>query len=152
MANQVYLALYKGKGDWKDGLIRFFTKGLYSHCEIIIVQDVEIEQYDWRKQYDFYSSSPRDGGVRHIQKDYLNLENWDLIKLENVTKQQITAYFNRTCGAKYDWWGVFGIVFGIKQKRSKYFCSEWCGELLGLSESWRFSPNDLATIFKREIK
>ncbi len=41
-----------------------------------------------------------------------------------VTEAQIKAYFDRTLGCKYDWWGVLGIVLGIKQKRSKYFCSQ----------------------------
>ncbi|HHE9974404.1 TPA: enoyl-CoA hydratase, partial [Haemophilus influenzae] len=36
----------------------------------------------------------------------------------------------------------------IKQKRSKYFCSEWCfNAILGGESGWRFSPNQLAVVF-----
>ncbi|HDL5187615.1 TPA: enoyl-CoA hydratase, partial [Mannheimia haemolytica] len=59
-------------------------------------------------------------------------------------------YFAGTKGKPYDWRGVFGIVLGIKQKRDKYFCSEWCFNLIKQSdEGWRFSPNQLVAIFKK---
>jgi len=34
----------------------------------------------------------------------------------------------------------------LPENRRRWFCSEWVGAALGLSESWRFSPNDLAVI------
>ncbi|BFU60756.1 MULTISPECIES: enoyl-CoA hydratase [Rodentibacter] len=147
--NKIYLALYKGDGDWKDKIIRFFTKGKYSHCEIAIERLENWGQYDYRPVYDCYTSSPRDGGVRCKQINVADNTKWDLIPLDNVTEAQIKAYFDRTSGAKYDWWGVLGIVLGIKQQRSKYFCSEWCfNAIKGSDEGWRFSPNQLAVMFK----
>lgn len=140
--SKVYLALYKGTGgslydritDW---LIRKVTQGQYSHCEIAVAQG----EY----RYDCYTSSPRDGGVRHKAIE-LKDGKWDLIALSEVTAEQVKRYYAKTRGCKYDWWGALGVVFGVKQKRSRYFCSEWCGEVLGLRESWRFSPNDLVVI------
>ena len=44
------LAFYKAKGNWIDFLVRVFTNSPYSHCELVINKD-------------WYSSSPRDGGV-----------------------------------------------------------------------------------------
>ncbi|OOF39527.1 enoyl-CoA hydratase [Rodentibacter rarus] len=155
MKPQIYLALYKGKPKnrlerLQDGIIRFFTKGQYSHCEIAIARQEQWGQYDYRAHYDCYTSSPRDGGVRCKSINVADRTKWDLIPLDNVTEAQIKAYFNRTSGATYDWWGVLGIVLGIKQKRSKYFCSEWCfNAITGSEEGWRFSPNDLAIIFKK---
>ncbi|OOF50255.1 enoyl-CoA hydratase [Rodentibacter genomosp. 1] len=152
---KLYLALYKGKAKSRferlqDKIICLFTKGQYSHCEIAIERLEQWGQYDYRPVYDCYSSSPRDGGVRCKRINVADSTKWDLIPLENVTETQINAYFNRTLGAKYDWWGVLGIVFGIKQKRSKYFCSEWCFNAIKNSNNgWRFSPNDLAIIFKK---
>ena len=35
---------------------------------------------------------------------------------------------------------------GLPENRRRWFCSEWVGAALGLAESWRFSPNDLAVI------
>ncbi|WP_118808470.1 enoyl-CoA hydratase [Haemophilus haemolyticus] len=159
MAN-LYLALYKHKRSWRkepikalaDAATRFFTKGVYSHCEIA-VQRIEFtngHHYEHTTAYDCYSSSVQDRGVRCKQIDVSDNTKWDLIPLNDVTEEQIKAYFNRTSGKKYDWWGALGIVLGIKQKRSKYFCSEWCFNAIHGGESgWRFSPNQLATIFQK---
>ncbi|WP_373100777.1 MULTISPECIES: enoyl-CoA hydratase [Pasteurellaceae] len=152
----VYLALYKGAGGslydrFSDWLIRKITRGQYSHCEIAVEQLENWGEYDYRPIYDCYSSSPRDGGVRCKQ---INIKDgkWDLILLDNISAQQIIAYFNRTLGAKYDWWGAIGIALGINQKRSKYFCSEWCFNAIhNCEEGWRFSPNQLAVIHQMEV-
>ena len=150
---KVYLAMYKHKRDWhnepvkaiSDRITRFFTKGKYSHCEI-----ANGHYYEHATVYDCYSSSVQDGGVRCKQIDVSDSMKWDLIPLTDITEAQIKAYFNRTLGCKYDWWGALGIVLGIKQKRSKYFCSEWCfNAILGVENGWRFSPNQLAAIFQK---
>ena len=52
----------------------------------------------------------------------------------------------QTQGRRYDLPGALGVVFKTKQRHERWFCSEWCGQVLGLSEPWRFSPNDLAVI------
>ena len=78
--------------------------------------------------------------MRCKQIDVSDNTKWDLIPLNDVTEEQIKAYFSRTLGCKYDWWGALGIVLGIKQKRSKYFCSEWCfNAIYNSDEGWRFS-------------
>lgn len=152
--SKVYLALYKGNGgslydrvtDW---LIRKITKGQYSHCEIA-VEKTEFLSGDYYPHitYDCYSSSPRDGGVRRKVID-LKDGKWDLIELPNITAEQVKRYYTQTQGSKYDWWGMLGIAFGIKQKRSRFFCSEWCFNLIKQSdEGWRFSPNQLALIIR----
>lgn len=159
MVSQVYLALYKNKRSLRkeplkalaDGITRFFTKGGYSHCEIA-VQRTEFthgHHYEHQTVWDCYSSSVQDGGVRLKQIDVSDSTKWDLIQLNNVSEEQIKAYFDRTSGKAYDWWGAIGIALGIKQKRSKYFCSEWCFNAIHSSEEgWRFSPNQLAVMFK----
>ena len=160
MANRVYLAFYKHKRNWRkesvkalaDSVTRFFTKGDYSHCELVIERMVFTSgnHYEHDTVFDCYSSSVQDGGVRCKQIDVSDSTKWDLIPLDDVTEAQIKAYFNRTSGKKYDWWGAIGIVLGVKQKRSKYFCSEWCfNAIYNSEEGWRFSPNQLASIFKR---
>ena len=155
---KVYLAMYKHKRDWRkepvkaiaDRITRFCTKGKYSHCEIAI-ERIEFgngHHYEHATVYDCYSSSVQDGGVRCKQIDVSDNTKWDLIPLDGVTEAQIKAYFDRTLGCKYDWWGALGIVLGIKQKRSKYFCSEWCfNAICGGENGWRFSPNQLVAIF-----
>lgn len=163
MANQVYLALYKGRKTGKnvkawaarfaDWLIRKCTHGQYSHCEIAILVKEQSKQYLFGNtstaQYACYSSSLRDGGVRQ-KTMLLDSDKWDLIELTDIKAAQIIDYFSQTKDSRYDWFGAIGVVFGISQVRSKFFCSEWCMNAInGDNEGWRFSPNDLAAIFKK---
>lgn len=162
MMTKFYLALYKGKktgcapsalvARFSDWLTRKLTKGAYSHCELVIERQVEWGQYDYRPEHHCYSSSIRDGGVRCKQM-ILDADKWDLIDVTHlVTEQAILSYFSKTKGSRYDWWGAIGIVLGIKQKRSKYFCSEWCfNAVFGGEDGWRFSPNQLAAIVKHRL-
>lgn len=161
MANRIYLAFYKNKRSWlkepikalADAVTRFFTKGAYSHCELVI-ERMEFTgggHYEHETVFDCYSSSVQDGGVRCKQIDVSDKTKWDLVQIFDVSTDEIKAYFNRTQGKKYDWWGALGVVLGIKQKRSKYFCSEWCfNAIFNTEEGWRFSPNQLAVMFKRD--
>ncbi|KGQ61706.1 enoyl-CoA hydratase [Gallibacterium anatis] len=157
--SQVYLALYKGKRDghslysyWcrlSDWLIRKFTRGKYSHCEIAVKKETNFTaRYDCDVYYECYSSSVRDGGVR---KKVIDVEDgkWDLIPLTGVSESQVIYHYQLTKGKKYDWWGALGLVFLIHERRNRYFCSEWCARAINYGcEGWRFSPNHLAAIFR----
>ena len=147
---KIYLALYKGRRDgsgaqvwaarFTDWLTRVLTRGQYSHCEIAVALD--------GGQFECYSSSIRDGGVR-MKTMPLPSEKWDLIALPDVAgslKANLAAVFARTQGQRYDLAGALGVVFKTRQRHERWFCSEWCGQVLGLSEPWRFSPNDLAVV------
>lgn len=161
MVNRIYLAFYKHKRSWRkepvkalaDAVTRFFTKGQYSHCEIAVerMEFVQGDHYEHETVFDCYSSSVQDGGVRCKQIDVSDKTKWDLVQVFDVSPEEIKAYFNHTCGRKYDWWGALGIVLGIKQKRSKYFCSEWCfNAIYNSDEGWRFSPNQLAAMVRKK--
>lgn len=160
MANQVYLALYKGNrsgkgfavliarlGDW---LTCKLTKGKYSHCELAVARREWLSghHYDNEVVYDCYSASIRDGGVRCKQID-LDSGKWDLIPLNGITETQIKGYFEQTKGKSYDWLGALGVVLFTPQSRDKFFCSEWCfNAIFNSNHGWRFSPNHLAAIFR----
>ena len=148
----IYLALYRGRRDgsgWRvwvarftDGLTRILTRGRYSHCEIAI----RLAGQDSEPQYECYSASLRDGGVR-MKTMPLPSAKWDLIPLDDaVLHAHTVGLYLRTAGQGYDLPGAFGVVFGLPENRRRWFCSEWVGKALGLAESWRFSPNDLAVI------
>ena len=147
---KIYLALYKGRRDgtgtqvwaarFTDWLTRKLTRGKYSHCEIAVALD--------GGQFECYSSSIRDGGVR-CKTMPLPAAKWDLIELPDSSgslKTNLAAVFARTQGQRYDLAGALGVVFKTRQRSGRWFCSEWCGQVMGLSEPWRFSPNDLAVI------
>ena len=151
MTIKVYLALYKGRKDGKgvkvqlarlaDWTIRKITCGQYSHCEIAI---------DLDGKFECYSASWRDGGVRR-KLIYLSPEKWDLIELPESSAQQARDLYRQTLGAKYDTWGVLGVVFRSRHETNKWFCSEWCASVLGISHPEKYSPNDLAKLLKKEV-
>lgn len=142
----VYLALYKGHraGAWyrpgvaaarlSDWIIRSLTGSPYSHCELAVpCAD---------GQYDCYSSSIRDGGVR-LKTMPLPPEKWDLIPVD-VKPEQVYEALAATFGAKYDWLGATGVIARWRHDKRKWFCSEWCAMALGLANPERFCPGSLA--------
>ena len=150
----IYLALYHGHrggtglkvwaARFTDGLTRILTRGRYSHCELA----VRLPETAREQEYECYSASIRDKGVR-MKTMPLPADKWDLIPLDDaVLHAHTVGLYLRTAGQGYDLPGAFGVVFGLPENRRRWFCSEWVGAALGLSESWRFSPNDLAAIFK----
>ena len=151
----IYLALYRGRRDgsgWRvwcaratDWLTRVLTRGKYSHCEIA----VRLPETADGQEYACYSASIRDKGVRRKTMP-LPSAKWDLIALPDGVSERLYSLWRETKGQGYDLPGALGVVFGLPENRHRWFCSEWVGKALGLSESWRFSPNDLAAIFKGE--
>ena len=138
---QIYLALYKGNRDgsgWRvwcaratDWLTRVLTRGKYSHCELA----VRLPETADGQEYECYSASIRDKGVRR-----------KVMPLPDGVGGRLETLWAQTQGQGYDLPGAFGVVFGLPENRRRWFCSEWVGKALGLPESWRFSPNDLAVI------
>ena len=147
----IYLALYHGHrggtglkvwvARFTDGLTRILTRGRYSHCEIA----TRLAGQDSEPQYECYSASLRDKGVRRKTMP-LPPAKWDLIPLPDDVGGRLATLWSQTQGQGYDLPGAFGVVFGLRENRRRWFCSEWVGKALGLAESWRFSPNDLAVI------
>jgi len=147
----IYLALYhghRGGTGWRvwaaqftDELTRILTRGRYSHCEIAI----RLAGQDSEPQYECYSASLRDKGVRRKIMP-LPSAKWDLIALPDSVSERLHGLWQETQGQGYDLPGAFGVVFRLPENRRRWFCSEWVGKALGLAESWRFSPNDLAVI------
>ena len=147
----IYLALYHGHRSgtglkvwvarFTDGLTRILTRGRYSHCELA----VRLPETADGQEYECYSASLRDGGVRRKIMP-LPSAKWDLIALPDSVDERLHRLWKETQGQGYDLPGAFGVVFGLPENRRRWFCSEWVGAALGLSESWRFSPNDLAVI------
>lgn len=147
----IYLALYHGHrggtglkvwaARFTDGLTRILTHGRYSHCEIAI----RLAETADGQEYECYSASLRDKGVRRKTMP-LPSAKWDLIALPDSVGERLHGLWEETQGQGYDLPGAFGVVFGLRENRKRWFCSEWVGKALGLPESWRFSPNDLAVI------
>lgn len=144
---ETYVAFYKGNTDRKgigglyerfeDAVIRFLTKGPYSHCEIAIKDNAGY--------YIIYSSSSRDKGVR-TKTLKLDLHKWDLVPVK-LEQNDVINYYNKTKGAKYDLLGALGILLPFRDKKNRFFCSEWCYNVIFKSTNgYRIDPNRLASI------
>jgi len=133
------IALYKGKQHLFNKAVAWWTRGPYSHVELILDDNVSV------------SSSFRDGGVRYKQINYSNTENWDFIEI-GPEPEGLRAKIDEILDQKYDWMGLIGFVFRrVGDDRKKLFCSESVMYLLGYSEPWRFDPNTLTAVFRKEI-
>lgn len=128
------VAFYKGKERGSAGiidrLIRWWTDGPYSHCELVFSDGL------------CASSSNADGGVRFKRID-LTPEDWDVIDIAG-DEAEARKWFYAHAGALYYLLGDFGFVWRpIRGSKTRFFCSEAVGYALGMSEPWQFNPNTL---------
>lgn len=130
MRGMIYLALYKGKGQLFNRLIRLWTGSIYSHCEIVMP--------DGR----WLSASAMDGGVR-AKRIEQKPQHWELIPVPWANARWIEEVFARHQGKGYDWAGIFLsqlLGSGLHSER-RMFCSEFCAVALGFTGiGQRFSP------------
>lgn len=141
----IQIAFYKGTKPGFAGLfnrlVRWWTRGPYSHCEIIFNTSNDGQSH-------CASASNIDKGVR-FKTMALAPEKWDFLSVD-LDPRVVAKWFVDHDGAKYDVRGLFGFVWRRSEDdRGKYFCSEACAEALGLEEAWRFDPNTLFVAIKR---
>lgn len=127
----VLIALYRAEGTYLDRLIRWRTRSIYSHVELVIGSS-------------WYTSSPRDGGVRR-REIAPKPGHWDFVAAE-VDPERVIRLWAATDGEGYDWLGIVGHAVGIPRIHSygRWTCSEWVAEALGLGRAWRWTPEGLA--------
>ncbi len=143
----IQLKFYKAEyGSWYDKGIAWWTKGPYSHVEIVFSKDGM-----------WFSSSPRDGGVRYkyIEDSF----HWDTVQVECTLAEEIKLrnICNTYVGQKYDWLFCFGFVVPpLDDPKKKKACSEVVNFAL---YKWgrlkhrirRISPNGLYRYLKGEM-
>ncbi|MDT4848868.1 hypothetical protein FQZ97_829720 [compost metagenome] len=135
----IFLALYKGKGQLFNQLIRLWTGSMYSHCEIVMP--------DGR----WLSASAMDGGVRAKRIDQ-KPEHWELIPVPWANPMVIEDVFENHQGKGYDWAGIFlsQLLSSGLHDRRRMFCSEFCAAALGFHGiGQRFSPVLLGEVVHR---
>src|SRR5690625_4152297 len=124
------LAFYKAPGTRFDRAIRWRTGSDYSHVEIVIGPH-------------WYTSSPRDGGVR--RKEIVpKAGHWDYVSVE-IDVEHVIQLWARTAWDHYDWLGIAGHAIGIPRVHctSRWTCSEWVAAAMGLSRPYRWTPEEL---------
>ncbi|MEO0485259.1 MAG: hypothetical protein AAF092_05050 [Pseudomonadota bacterium] len=141
----ITLAFYKGRGRTlgeriQDAAIRFATRGIYSHCELIGGRAVLGEEALC------LSSSGRDGGVRS-KRILLKPESWDLVYLD-IDAAEPVAFIRAQIGAKYDYVGILlshVMALGL-HRRDRWTCSEICASAIWMTQAQRISPQSLFDI------
>jgi hypothetical protein len=124
---KISVAFYKGKGDWKNKIIRWWTKSPYSHAELILP-----DKKTWISISPLLTSKLES----RVKVTYCK-EKWDVIEIP-VTQQQldvIIEFYNFTEGSGYDWIGMFlsqFLPYTIK-RQGKWYCSEWIAYALRIS-------------------
>lgn len=127
------IALYKAKDHLFNKATAWWTKGPYSHTELIFGDGMS------------GSSSFRDGGVR-VKKIIYRPEKWDFIVVTNTwLEERAKFWFAIHDGEGYGTMGIVGHVWKpVPDDKNKWVCSEAVLAALGYEESWRFDPNDIA--------
>jgi hypothetical protein len=143
----IKLAFYKAhQGNLTDKVISWWTKGPYSHVEIVVGPDVN--------NLSMYSSSGLDDGVRLKPHKY-NPSLWEYVNID-IDFSILFKIYQRTIGNKYDYLGILGFILPLQDRENKWFCSEWVSNILKCSGDRRFytlepsrvSPNKLYKIIK----
>ncbi len=138
------LAFYKGRKRLFNRLVAWWTRGPYSHCELIAQSGFNGGSLCW-------SSSMMDGGVRQ-KLIVLDPEHWDLISIEVTDEQAQFAvnWFVSHNGQRYDTIGLLGFIWrAAVDNPSNWVCSEALSAALGFIEPWRFDPNTLYAALNR---
>lgn len=133
----VYLALYKGRGNWVNSVIRWRSQSIYSHCELIV------DGY-------MYSSTVQDKGVRCKPQIYLKEEDWEIIPVSFTDGEDILQYYKLTENHPYGWIDLAqSQIFGRSTTDDRGdFCSEWCAAAIGLPNAATYSPQRLGEVVK----
>lgn len=116
--------------------VRFWTKSIYSHCELIFSDGVAA------------SASYMDGGVRFKEIEF-DPTKWDFIDLPDDLEADARKWFKDHEGLPYDLLGnLHFVVSPIGDDKNKWFCSEAVAAALGLPNAWRFDPGDLYPVLQ----
>ena len=124
---KIKVAFYKGKGNYLNGIVRWWTKSVYSHAELVLPDGIT-----WMGISPFLKSK-----VDSRKKLIINYTDWDFITLD-ITQEQvdiIMEFFEDTKGHRYDWVGMLLSQFlpcKIKHKK-RWYCSEWIAYALRIA-------------------
>ena len=124
---KIKVAFYKGHGNFLNKIVRWWTKSVYSHAELVLPDGVT-----WVGISPFLKSK-----VASRKKLIIDYSEWDFIVLD-VSQEQIDIimeFLEHTSGQGYDWIGMLLSQFlpcKIKHKK-RWYCSEWIAYALRIS-------------------
>ena len=133
------VAFYCGRTRLFDRAVQWWTRGRYSHCEL--VTGPAPDGAHW-----CISASMLDGGVR-IKAITLHPDRWHLVPVPWCDCLQASRWLQAHAGQGYDFLGLLGFVWRPQAGRGRrWFCSEAVGAALGLPDPWRFDPSALHAV------
>lgn len=124
---KITIAFYKGKGTFVNAIVRWWTKSIYSHAEMILPDNLS-----WISISPSFNSKI----MRRINLD-MDKSQWDFVGID-ITEEQyavILDFFEETKGQRYDWVGMLLSQFlpcRIKH-RERWYCSEWIAYALRIA-------------------
>ena len=128
---EIKLAFYKGKGNWKNKVIRWWTKSPYSHVELILP-----DGDTWVSISPMLTSTVSKRSISTVK----DLNEWDFLSFELSWREPVKDYqFRQLCnfieeteGAKYDWLGMIlsQMCPYLIKHRDRWYCSEWIAHAL----------------------
>jgi hypothetical protein len=145
------VALFKGRHPgikgWLGVLTKWWTRGPYSHGELVIGEMTDGRSICW-------SSTYLDKGVRRALIQ-LDPADWDVLELDVTDAQRDAAlqWFREHEGQGYDVLGLFDFVWRRGDgDKSKWFCTEAVAAALNLPEPWRKDPNTFAAELRGDVR
>jgi hypothetical protein len=143
----MHIAFYKGGATFFHKAVRFWTRGPYSHAELLVGENSYSSGY---RDYGVRSKRiTRDGEGRITVIDECPVSDWDIYEVEGFDEAKAVDWFLKNAGAPYDLLGLLGfMVRPVEDERNKWFCSESVAAALGFDEAWRLDPNTFATVLR----
>jgi len=128
---EIKVAFYKGEGNWKNKVIRWWTKSPYSHAELILPDGTT-----WVSISPMLTSTVSKRSIDTVK----DLNEWDFLRFElswrepvqDYQLRQLYNFIDETEGTKYDWLGmvVSQMCPYLIKHRDKWYCSEWIAHAL----------------------
>lgn len=123
----INLAFFKAEyGGLFAKLIKWKTKGIHSHVEMIFPDYVVYDEKRNRELSLCFSSYEKEGGVR-FKFIYLDPKKWDIVPVEipDDKPHELMVLASSLTDAGYDWFGIVGFVLPhVPERPDRFFCSE----------------------------
>jgi len=123
---RIRVAFFKGKGNFWNWVVRWWTESPYSHAELVMPNETT-----WISISPFLASK-----VAAREKKEWDENQWDFIDFFISEKEyhELEDFYDATKGLKYDWVGMIGsqlMPFSWRIKSTKkWYCSEWIAHAL----------------------
>lgn len=126
-----------------DRLIKWWLRGKYAHCELILSENGN-DNY-------LCASSVAGKGVR-VEVLNLTADGWDFLDVP-VNEADAEAWFHAHDGQGYDYYGIFSFILPplAIQKKTKWFCSEAVMAAFGYDEPHLFDPDRMYAVLATKV-